>query len=395
MNKKIVAFIPARGQSKGIPKKNIKNFAGKPLIYWSALSASLCDLIDRVYVSTEDEEIKNTVLSFNLPKVEVISRTKKSATDKAPTELAVLEFAQKYQFEIMVLLQATSPLTTYKDIENALKLYFEKKYDSLLSVVRQKRFIWDFDSKTKKWVSINYDYKKRPRRQNFEGYFVENGAIYIMKKEGLLRYKNRLYGNIGVYEMPEYTYNELDSELDWQILENLAYKVKEFYLTYWLKNIKLLGLDVDGVLTDGGVYHSKDGEEFLKFNRIDGKGIELVRKSGIDVVVISSENLPIIRKRCDKLRIKEVYTGVRDKLAVLKKTVEKKNLKPSEIAFIGDDVQDIPVMEWAGFSAAPSNALDIVKIKANYVCKRKGGEGAVREVCNLIISTKNVYSKNW
>ena len=384
---KIVAFIPARGGSKKIPSKNIRNFAGRPLIYWVLLAAQLTEKIEKIYVSTDCPGIKNVVESFNFSKAEVINRSPATATDAATTESAMLEFADKISFRTIVLIQATSPLLTNIDLTKAIEQYLTGRYDSLLSVVRQRRFLWDSD-RTKGAFPLNYDYKNRPRRQNFGGYLVENGAFYITERETLLRTHNRLSGEIGLYEMPDYSYHELDEEQDWVVLESLTKHLKAFYTLHLARPIKAVVLDIDGVLTDGSVYYSDSGEKLLKFSRIDGKGIELLKENKLDVWVVSAENSPIARKRCEKLGITKTFWGVKDKLQCVKEISENNCLKREEICFIGDDIQDISLIEWAGFSAAPKNAVQKVKLKAHYICSNPGGMGAVREVIDLILATK-------
>jgi N-acylneuraminate cytidylyltransferase len=387
-NDKMVAFIPARGGSKSIPLKNIKKFAGKPLIYWVLLAAQLSDKISEVYVSTDSEKIKNKINSFNFSKVRVIERNPNTATDTSSTESAMLEFAKKYCFSYIVLLQATSPLVSHLDLNKAITKYFQGGYDSLLSGVMQKRFLWQYDKKKDIVQPINYDYSNRPRRQEFEGNLVENGAFYITSRENLLKTKNRLNGNIGFYKMAPYTYHELDEKEDWKLLESLAYNIKNNYLNHWTKNIKAVALDVDGVLTDGGVYACKCGEKPEKFSRVDGKGIELLRKNNIQIWVISAEDSEAVRKRCEKLLIKNVYLGVKDKIAVLKKIAIKNSLNKDDICFIGDDIQDLPVINWVRFSAAPCNAVEFVKNKVQYVSSKAGGSGAVREIIDIILKNK-------
>jgi len=384
---KIVALIPARGGSKNIPSKNIRNFAGRPLIYWVLLAAQLTEKIEKIYVSTDCPGIKNVVESFNFSNAEVINRSPATATDAATTESAMLEFAHKFSFRTIVLIQATSPLLTNIDLTKAIEQYLTGRYDSLLSVVRQRRFLWDSD-RTKGAFPLNYDYKNRPRRQDFSGYLVENGAFYITERETLLRTHNRLSGKIGLYEMPDYSYHELDEEQDWVVLESLTRNLKTFYTVHLVKPIKAVVLDIDGVLTDGSVYYSDSGEELLKFSRIDGKGIELLKENKLDVWVVSAENSPIARKRCEKLGITKTFWGVKDKLQCVKEISENNCLKREEICFIGDDIQDISLIEWAGFSAAPKNAVQKVKLKAHYICSNPGGRGAVREVIDLILATK-------
>ncbi|MDR1398028.1 MAG: acylneuraminate cytidylyltransferase family protein [Desulfarculales bacterium] len=211
-----VAFIPVRGGSKSIPLKNIKLFAGKPLVYWVIKAAARCPLIERVYVSTDSSRIKSVVDSFAFAKVTVIGRSEQSAADTAATESAMLEFARQYDFTNLALVQATSPLLTAQDLSRGFEALSIS--DSVLSVVRQKRFLW----KQEDYASpLNYDYYNRPRRQDFDGFLVENGAFYITGRDALLRTECRLSGRIKTIEMPGETYIEIDEPLDWLLGEKL------------------------------------------------------------------------------------------------------------------------------------------------------------------------------
>lgn len=191
-----VAFIPVRGGSKSIPLKNIKPICGKPLVYWTVKAACLCKYIDVVYVATDSNKIKETVESFKtgdeadvFSKAQVIGRSAESASDTASTEFAMLEFASNYEFDNIALVQATSPMLTAADLDGGFELFNTDGTDSVLSAVRQYRFLWDKDEKGN--VSPgNYDVFHRPRRQEFDGYLMENGAFYISSKEDLIKYQN-------------------------------------------------------------------------------------------------------------------------------------------------------------------------------------------------------------
>lgn len=387
MKDEIIAIIPVRGGSKSIPDKNIRDFAGKPLIYWVARAANDSNIIKKVIVSTDSERIKNTVECFNFERVRVVGRSKKSTFGHSPSEMALMEVARKYTFKDLVFLQVTNPFTRNSDIDNAYDLYRKGKYDGVLSAVPQRRFIWKRENDGA--YSFNYDYKKRPMRQEFEELFVENGALYITSRKNLLRYENRLSGKIGIYPMPEYSYFELDEPDDWDIAEAIFLR-KRIYLehNFNLKRIKLLVLDVDGVLTDGKVYVSGEGEKMVKFSRIDGKGIELFLRSKRKVVVISSEDSLIVKRRLGKLKIKDYFLGVSDKWQQLKKYLTGYNIALEDTAFVGDDIQDLEIIDKVGFSACPSNAAEIIKSRAHYICQRRGGDGAVREVIDLILMSK-------
>lgn len=216
-----IAMIPARGGSKSIPLKNIKVIAGQPLIYWSIDAAVNSCYIDKVYISTDSEDIKKVVLSYNKPnkeKITVIGRSPESATDTASTEDVMLDFTSKVDYNNMVFIQCTNPLITTEDINGAIKMHPE--YDSILSTVVQKRFYWSMQSDGT-IIEIGHDIRHRPRRQDWDGVLAENGSIYIISRENLLKGKCRLYGRIGTYIMPEESYFEIDEPLDWLIIETI------------------------------------------------------------------------------------------------------------------------------------------------------------------------------
>ena len=215
-----VALIPVRGGSKSIPLKNIQQLCGYPLVYWTARAAQECSQISQVYIATDSEQIAQVVRTFGFDKVCVIGRSEETATDTASTESVMLEFAREHEFDDIVLIQATSPLLTAQDLERGLNLYREPGTDGVLSAVQQKRFCWKVDKEG--YASAeNYDIFHRPRRQEFDGYFVENGAFYITSRARLLETGNRLSGRIRICEMPEETFYELDEPSDWVMIEQL------------------------------------------------------------------------------------------------------------------------------------------------------------------------------
>ena len=226
MTKKTVfAFIPLRGNGKSIPFKNIKEIAGKPLAFWAIEAALNCSLISKVIVSTNSDVIKKKVRELINDKLKIIDRSKETTVDTASTESAMLEFAQSdNSFEHIILIQATSPLLESSHLTEGIKKYFEKKYDGLLSVVRQKKFIWE--TKNGQARPLNYNPLLRPRRQEWDGFLVENGAFYITSRKNLLKTRCRISGKICVYEMPQETYFELDEPADWIIVEELLKRNK-------------------------------------------------------------------------------------------------------------------------------------------------------------------------
>ena len=383
---KYVALIPVRGGSKSIPLKNIREIAGKPLVYWVTNACALSHYIDNVYVMTDSPLIKECVEAFNISKVEVIGRSVESASDTASTESALVEFAAKYDFENVILVQATSPLLTADDLDGGIELFKKEGVDSVLSVVEQKRFNWNYIDAEKMLVApLNYDYMHRPRRQEFEGYLTENGAFYITSKQRLLDTGNRISGNIAAYKMGEDTFFEIDEPSDWTIISGML-KARQHTQKVNIPGIKMFLTDCDGCLTDGGMYYDAKDGELKKFNTRDGMCIGLLHKEGIITGIITSEDTDIVRRRGAKLQMQEVHLGVKDKLSKVKEICKRLNIDMQNVAYVGDDINDIAVIEAVGFGCAVCDAIDCVKSRAAYVTKTKGGDGAIREVVDLIIA---------
>ncbi|MFW5847977.1 MAG: acylneuraminate cytidylyltransferase family protein [bacterium] len=207
----IIGFIPIRVGSKSIPLKNVKLINGKPLAQWVIDISNKSKYIEKTVVSTDSEIISNKINSCD-----IFWRTLETAIDTASSELPLIEFCNGCNLDdIIVFLQATSPLITSNEIDLGIEKILKNEYDSIVSVVRQKKFIWDEDGIPK------YDLENRPRRQDWNGFFVENGGFYISKVEDILKSKCRISGKIGMIECGEETYYEIDEPMDWIIIESL------------------------------------------------------------------------------------------------------------------------------------------------------------------------------
>ena len=207
--KKVVAFIPAGGGSKGIPGKNIINVAGKPLIAHSILSANSCPLIDEVWVSSDDEKILEVSSKFG---AKTIKRPNEISKDDSPSEDALVHFTESVHYDILVFIQATSPLTSSKDICSALELMIE--YDSVVSLTELTQFVWDEDGPC-------YDLNDRKRRQDLKKTYLETGAFFITSRECFLSSKNRLSGNIGKFIMPKLRSFDIDTQDDLDLVREV------------------------------------------------------------------------------------------------------------------------------------------------------------------------------
>ena len=152
-----------------------------------------------------------------------------------------------------------------------------------------------------------------------------------------------------------------------------------------INKIKLILTDVDGVLTDAGMYYTESGDEFKKFNTRDGMGVKLLKEKGFMVGIVTTENSSIVDRRAKKLNIDMVYKGVEGKRKVFKEIMKQYNLMENEIAYIGEDINDLDIVKLSGFSATVSDGMDIVKKNVDYICKKKGGEGAFREFAELFL----------
>jgi YrbI family 3-deoxy-D-manno-octulosonate 8-phosphate phosphatase len=377
----IIAFIPARGGSKSIPEKNIKPFCGKPLIFWN-LSALQQSNIDEIIVATDSLKIKEIVHSFNFSKVKVYERSAKNSQDTSSTESVILEYINSANLsgeDTFMLVQATSPFTQTEHFNAGLDLF--DKHDSVLSCCQSKRFSW------KNGKALNYDIYNRPRRQDFQGTLIENGAFYISSVAAIKETKNRISGEIGIYQMPEYTYTEIDESEDWIVGESLMKRFVLKKVKIDFSKIKIFLSDVDGVLTDAGMYYAESGDEMKKFCTYDGMGFQLLQKTGVKVGILTTEDRQLNRRRAKKLGLDFDFHGARDKLQIVKDLCEKVNVSLNEVAYIGDDVNCFELLSHVGIAACPSNAVEKVKLIPNIIqLERNGGEGVVREFVELILS---------
>ncbi len=387
MSKKAIGFIPLRKNSKGIPGKNKKKLLGRPLFTW-VLTEALFSKLDQVYVFTDDDEILAYIdAHFKWSsKVVGIKRSAENASDTASTEAAILEFCDtnNIDFDIFFLLQATSPLTRRTDIDTALQKLVNTPLDAIVSVVKTHRFTW-----SAKGEPQNYDIFKRPRRQDFDGLLIENGAVYGTTREALLSSKNRLSGKIGVLEMEEDTLVEIDSETDWNIIEQVL--ISKFKAGKAAQRIDYLILDVDGVFTNGTVQFSKDGEFSKTFDMRDGMGLEILRENGVQIMVMTSENSNVVKTRMAKLKLTDTFLGIKDKYSFLEKLCEERNLSTKQMAYIGDDMNDLSNLLRVGWSFCPANATKNILFHSDVVLNHASSAGAIREASEFIMNYNNRF----
>ena len=160
-----------------------------------------------------------------------------------------------------------------------------------------------------------------------------------------------------------------------------------------LSQIRLFATDVDGVLTDAGMYYAESGNEWKKFNTRDGMGIKLLQRAGLITAIVTQERTKLVARRAEKLAIPELHQGVMDKLSCVREMASRHGLTLSQVAFIGDDVNDLEALKAVGFSATPADGMPQVAAVVDYICQKKGGEGAVREIIEMILEAQQYRSR--
>ncbi len=379
-----VAYMPLRGGSKSIPGKNIRLLAGKPLFAWSLGQAVASGCFDEIYVGTDAEPIRALAKSLFTDTVNLVDRSPETCTDEASTEAALLEFSAQVDFDVLCLIQATSPLTQAGDFRAAKNQFMADCADSLLTATKTQRFFW-----TSSGLPLNYEPTARPRRQEFDGSLMENGAFYFTRREILDATHCRLGGEVSIHVMNQDAATEIDEPGDWAVVESLLRR-----RDYMARSARIRGLvvDVDGTLTDAGMYYGAQGEALKKFNTRDAHGLKRLEKAGLRVCVMTQEQSESVHARMRKLQIRDYYPGVTDKLARLRELAADWQMPLDDIAFIGDDLNDLACMAVVGLSCCPQDAVPEVRATVDYVAVPGGGAGAVREVCDLLLEAKRQSS---
>lgn len=214
---KIVCLIPARGGSKRLPNKNIKKLNGKPLIAHAIEKTNKVEIIDEVWVSTDDEKIKHISEKYG---AKVLMRPLELAQDTSDISDVMIHFAKNIDFEYIVLFECTYPLTTVDDLNNMLLKFFNEEYDSMLLLEKTNYFVWEVNEKKGTAKSVSYDLNNQPRTQNYNGLYTENGGLYITSKKLLLRSKQKISGKIGYYPI-DHKCIDIDTEFDFWLAEQI------------------------------------------------------------------------------------------------------------------------------------------------------------------------------
>ncbi len=397
----VLAIIPARGGSKGIPRKNIKNFASHPLVAWSIAAAKQAGLVTRVIVSTDDEEIA-TVSRLHGAEVPFL-RPADLATDLAvdyPLFKHALDWLKEnedYSPEIVVQLRPTSPIRPKGMVDQAVQTLFNHSdADSVRGVVpsgQNPYKMWQIESDRLipllKVKGIAEPYNSP--RQNLPPTYWQTGHIDAIRTSTILE-KKSLSGDLILPLMIEPAFTvDIDSLRDWSRAEWLVWH-SGLDMVFpgkpprpFPKVVKMIVMDFDGVLTDNRVWVDENGKEAVAAYRSDSLGLALLRgRARIEPLVISKETNPVVTRRCQKMNI-PVIQGIDQKAEALAKVLHERGIDPKQVIYIGNDVNDLECFPIVGYAIAPADAEKEVLMSADLVLSRRGGQGAVREVCDMLM----------
>ncbi len=392
----VVCIIPARGGSKGVPRKNVLNLAGKPLLAHSIDTALRSEFVTRVVVSTDDVEIGTVAKHCG---AEVVDRPPEISGDTASSEAALLHSlehlraSEGYNPDIVVFLQCTSPLTLPEDIDGTVDALLNEHADSAHAVTPFHYFLWKRTPRGDA-VGINHDKRVRLLRQEQPPQFLEAGAIYVMKAREFERAGHRFFGKTAMYVMPLDRCFEIDEPADFTVAEALMLgRQRTERLQVIPTSVEALVLDFDGVFTDNRVIVFQDGREAVTCNRSDGWGLAQLKKMGVRTLVLSAEENPVVRARCAKLEI-ECLNGIKDKLEALKEWLNEVDIDLSEVVYVGNDVNDVACLQAVGCGVAVRDAHQAAQAAARITLSTVGGAGAIRETTDLI-GEKMEMTESW
>ncbi|MFG2350518.1 cytidylyltransferase domain-containing protein [Streptomyces phaeochromogenes] len=411
--RRVLAVIPARGGSKGVPAKNLLPVGGVPLVARAVRECVAARLVTDVVVSTDDQAIAAAAREAG---AEVVLRPAAIAGDTATSEAAVLHAMDAHEalhgsvVDAVLLVQCTSPFIIREDIDGVAGAVVENGADTALTVAPFHGFIWrDADddptavdtertravggattvantTATDGGYGVNHDKSFRPRRQDRPQDLLETGAAYAMNAAGLREHKHRFFGRTELVRTDPARVLEIDDPHDLARARALAplFDANRPGTLPTAEDIDAVVLDFDGTQTDDRVLIDSDGREFVSVHRGDGLGIAALRKSGQTMLILSSEKNPVVAARARKLQI-PVLHGIDRKDLALKQWCEEQGIAPERVLYVGNDVNDLPCFALVGWPVAVASAHDVVRGAARAVTTVPGGDGAIREIASWIL----------
>ncbi|MFD0889113.1 cytidylyltransferase domain-containing protein, partial [Streptosporangium algeriense] len=353
---RVLAVVPARGGSAGVPLKNLAAVGGTPLVARAVKACLRAELIDEVVVSTDHRGIAEAAREAGAV---VIERPEELSGATASSESAVLHVLDHLSDvpDVVVLVQCTSAFIDPGDLDGAIVKVLDGTADVVFSGLETHEFLW-----SPAGAGINHDPAHRPRRQDREPDYRETGAFYVMRTEGLREHGHRFFGAVAVQPVPARHAVEIDSPEDLEIVRALA----PFVDLPEPIDVDAVITDFDGVHTDDRAYVDQDGHETVAVSRSDGMGISLLRRAGVKLMIMSTEQNPVVTARARKLGV-PVLQGLTDKRTVLRDWLAIEGIDPSRVAYVGNDVNDLGPMGDVGWPVAVPDAHPKVRAAARTV----------------------------
>ncbi len=404
----VLAIIPARGGSKGIPRKNIRNFAGHPLIAYSIEAGLQAKTVTRVIVSTDDEEIATVArrCGAEVPFLRPPEFAQDQTLDLPVFQHALewLEQNEGYHPEVVVQLRPTSPIRPPSLVDEAVNLLLQRpEAHSVRGVVpsgQNPHKMWRINPQTGRMNPLlqveGIAEPYNAPRQVLPPVFWQTGHIDAIRPEVIRR--GSMSGEVILPVMidPNYTV-DIDNPRDWARSEWLVWN-SDFEIVYpgrrhrpLPERVDLVVFDFDGVMTDNRVWVDETGRESVAAYRSDSMGINHLRATGVDVIVLSTEVNPVVSARCRKMKV-PVLQGQEDKAAALRQLLQDRQIDPQHVIYLGNDTNDLPCFPLVACAVVVADAQPAALLQADLVLSRAGGHGAVRELCDLIVQRQNTRS---
>jgi len=357
---------------------------GVPLVARAIDAARATSSIDLVVVSTDDAEIAAVARSHG---AYIVDRPAELSDDTASSESALLHALEALRDngigpEVLVFMQATSPFIDPDELGEAVERVLASHEDVVFSAFPTFAFLWEAGAEGA--VGINHDHSVRVRRQDRVPQFQETGAFYVMRTAGFAQAKHRFFGRIGITVTAERASVDIDSVEQLEIAAVLA-TVLDVPSSI---DVDAVVTDFDGVHTDDTAVVSGDGTEHVTVSRSDGMGVRMLREAGIPVLILSTEENPVVAARAAKLRV-QVLHGVDDKAAALRAWAEEMGIALERIAYLGNDVNDVGCLRIVGWPIVVPGAHPLARASARMTVSHRGGHGAVRELAERVLRARN------
>ncbi|WP_022889845.1 acylneuraminate cytidylyltransferase [Agromyces italicus] len=383
-----VAIIPARGGSKGLPGKNLMRLGGVSLVGRAIAAAHAARSVGAVVVTTDDDEIARVARAAGAT---VVDRPAELAGDTASSESALLHALDELEEAhgplpaVTLFVQATSPFIDPSDLDAAVARVVSHEADSVFAAVESHAFVWRAAGDGSVF-GANHDAAVRRRRQEREPEFRETGAFVAMRTAGFRAARHRFFGRIASQVVPQLhgIGIDIDTAADLVVARALVELIDR---PARVVDVDAVVTDFDGVHTDDTAWIDTEGRELVRVSRSDGQGVARLRAAGVPVLVLSAETNRVVTARAAKLRV-DVLQGMHDKAPALAEWAEARGIPLERIAYLGNDLGDLPAMSLVGWPLAVADAVPAVRDAARLVLEARGGEGAVRELADLVLAAR-------